>query len=281
MFKYPSINLCIFFLIFVFIVTKVYLYNSDSIYNSIKFLIVIFKSYIRALTKQNKCKSSDKYILCKVNEYQYFINPDQSLVTMPLKSGYNWEGYLHQYFSKNKNEKGIALDVGANIGIHTLYLSKYFKEVYAFEPQKEMFKQLKLNIDINDIENVKIFNAIPYADKEIVFCKNDNNKKEGFSNLIGEIKIAKQDGIRDNKCEKIIIKKIDSIKFGAKVSLIKLDWDFEEVLVGSIKTIKKNKPVILFKDADFTNSVIFKQLKKLNYSIERVSIFNDWIAYPN
>ena len=60
-----------------------------------------------------------------------------------------------------------------------------------------------------------------------------------------------------------------------------MDYNFDDVLKGAIKTIKKNKPIIIFKEADFTNSVIFKELRKLNYSIKRISIFSDWIAYPN
>jgi|ETNmetMinimDraft_31_1059906.scaffolds.fasta_scaffold00962_4 FkbM family methyltransferase len=282
MFKYTTINLIILFVIVFICVHKIFLFNADSIYNSFKFLIVLVKSYIKSFSKSNECKIVDNYILCKVKEFQYFINPEESLVTMPIKAGYNWEGYLHQYFSKYKNLKGIALDIGANIGTHTLYLSKYFKEVYAFESQRDMFKQLKLNLKINNINNVKTFNAKPSAYKEILFCKRENSEKiEQFDNLIGEIKISNQDGINDGECQKIVIKKIDSLKLKSKVSLIKMDYNFDDVLKGAIKTIKKNKPIIIFKEADFTNSVIFKELRKLNYSIKRISIFSDWIAYPN
>jgi hypothetical protein len=71
------------------------------------------------------------------------------------------------------------------------------------------------------------------------------------------------------------------MKFQRKVSFIKIDYDFERILEGARKTIKKDKPIILFKEDDFTNSPLIKEIKNLKYSIHRVSLFNDWIAYPN
>lgn len=253
----------------------------DTLYNTFQFSIILAKSYISSICKSPVCKEVDNYILCKGREFQFFMNPLDSLITTPVKLGYEWEGYLHQYFSKHKSDKGIAIEFGANIGLHTVYLSKYFKEIYAYEPQKEMFKQLKLNIEVNSIKNVKIFNANPSSDKEILFCKSDKKKIEKFDNLIGEIKVANQNNLNNKDCQKIIIKKIDSLKLKRKVSFIKVDYEFEKVLEGARKTIKKDKPVILFKEDDYTNSQIIKQLKELNYSIQRISLFNDWIAYSN
>ena len=93
-------------------------------------------------------------------------------------------------------------------------IDKSFKDLN----KKEMFKQLKLNIEVNSIKNVKIFNANPSSDKEILFCKSDKKKIEKFDNLIGEIKVANQNNLNNKDCQKIIIKKIDSLKFKRKVS---------------------------------------------------------------
>lgn len=281
MYKHTTINFIFFVLIIILLAKKVFLLNMDTLYNTFQFSIILAKSYISSICKSPVCKEVDNYILCKGREFQFFMNPLDSLITTPVKLGYEWEGYLHQYFSKHKSDKGIAIEFGANIGLHTVYLSKYFKEIYAYEPQKEMFKQLKLNIEVNSIKNVKIFNANPSSDKEILFCKSDKKKIEKFDNLIGEIKVANQNNLNNTDCQKIIIKKIDSLKLKRKVSFIKVDYEFEKVLEGARKTIKKDKPVILFKEDDYTNSQIIKQLKELNYSIQRISLFNDWIAYSN
>ena len=35
---------------------------------------------------------------------------------------------------------GVAIDVGANIGNHSVFFSKFFKKVYSFEPNPKTFK---------------------------------------------------------------------------------------------------------------------------------------------
>ena len=54
----------------------------------------------------------------------------------------------------------VAIDVGANIGHHTLVLSNLFKRVYSFEPIPEFREVLAANLYLNNIDNVEI---IPLA----------------------------------------------------------------------------------------------------------------------
>ena len=62
---------------------------------------------------------------------------------------------LKKHFNDNiKNNTFV--DVGANIGNHSLYFQKYFRRIISFEPQKKIFKILKLNTE--DFKNIKIFN---------------------------------------------------------------------------------------------------------------------------
>lgn len=63
-----------------------------------------------------------------------------------------WEGVaekkLLDIIIRNLNfdpKKYSCLDVGANIGNHSVFFSKYFNKVISFEPQKEVFEVLKLN----------------------------------------------------------------------------------------------------------------------------------------
>src|SRR4051794_25433579 len=49
---------------------------------------------------------------------------------------------------------GIVLDVGANIGTHTLVYSHVAKGVIAFEPVIGIFQMLCTNLALNCIENV-------------------------------------------------------------------------------------------------------------------------------
>lgn len=55
----------------------------------------------------------------------------------------------------------VVLDVGANIGVHTLLFSKLVGNggrVFAYEPQPDMFYMLCGNLALNDIQNVVALN---------------------------------------------------------------------------------------------------------------------------
>jgi len=70
-----------------------------------------------------------------------------------LKSEYKSEYYI----PKQVNPK-VILDIGANIGITSIYLSNRFPKakIYSFEPLLENYKILEKNT--SNIENVSIFN---------------------------------------------------------------------------------------------------------------------------
>lgn len=52
------------------------------------------------------------------------------------------------------------LDVGANIGNHSMYMAKLVDEVYAFEPFPRVFEHLKRHKEMNGLENLHLF---PFA----------------------------------------------------------------------------------------------------------------------
>ena len=58
-------------------------------------------------------------------------------------------------FDKIDTQNSVCLDIGANIGNHTLNFSQFFKQVYSFEPHPEIFQLLKFNI--RNSKNVQIF----------------------------------------------------------------------------------------------------------------------------
>jgi FkbM family methyltransferase len=56
----------------------------------------------------------------------------------------------------SKTALAFALDVGANIGNHSLFLSDLFARVLAFEPNPLAGSLLQINVDLNGVENVEI-----------------------------------------------------------------------------------------------------------------------------
>lgn len=64
---------------------------------------------------------------------------------------------------------GLTIEVGANMGIHTIPMAKFLagqgRMMLAFEPQPVIFQQLCANLALNGLMNVR---ALPYA------CGNEN-----------------------------------------------------------------------------------------------------------
>lgn len=49
---------------------------------------------------------------------------------------------------------GVFVDVGAHVGQHTMFMSRYAKEVHAFEPYPPVLQRLERHIEINKLTNV-------------------------------------------------------------------------------------------------------------------------------
>jgi FkbM family methyltransferase len=138
----------------------------------------------------------------------------------------------------------IVLDVGANIGHHTLFAALYAKEVHAFEPFPEVAKKLYEKLFTNKIDNVVVHEVglgqanedLPYA---IPVGANTGSgsfmelTKEDTARLILPIRIG-DDLIRELQL--------------AQLDFIKMDVEgFEpQALQGLKASIKKFRPIIFF-----------------------------------
>ena len=61
-----------------------------------------------------------------------------------------WEYEVFNKWKQHFPKEGLMLDIGANIGWHSLIIAKKFKKikVYAFEPIKKTYKFYKLKITV-------------------------------------------------------------------------------------------------------------------------------------
>lgn len=56
----------------------------------------------------------------------------------------------------NPDGDGVAVDIGANVGTHTMYLAKHAKTVHAIEPWPTVLKRLVHHVDTNALTNVVV-----------------------------------------------------------------------------------------------------------------------------
>ena len=144
---------------------------------------------------------------------------------------------------------GDIIEVGANIGSHTVPLAQfaYHKKsyVYAFEPQPIIFQQLCTNLCINSIFNVK---ALPYAcsnsDELLYFQQLDYLAPNNF----GEVEMSKEylQNTHDSIVNAFKLDNVEQIKQSKKISLIKIDVEGFELAVvqGAEFLLQKHRPAI-------------------------------------
>lgn len=68
------------------------------------------------------------------------------------------EGWMRDIIDKYADSDKIALDIGSCFGLHSVYMSRKFKRVLAFEPQYLAAKLSERTFFLNGIDNVEVFN---------------------------------------------------------------------------------------------------------------------------
>lgn len=183
-----------------------------------------------------------------------------------LTEGNYYESLNLDYICKKWNngkigqtlKDGCILDIGANIGNHTLY---YFfecgiKEAICFEPINSTYNILKRNVEINNI--AKFTTLI----KSAVGAFNGTGTVAHYDlNNIGSTQIS------IDETGTIPIVSVDSMDISSNIILVKIDVEgFERnVIEGCIETLKKHKPYIMIEIQSENFEYISNELSKIGY----------------
>lgn len=162
---------------------------------------------------------------------------------------------------------GAILDVGANIGNHTCFFARYFRQVVAFEPNPVSYRLLQANIALNSLNNV-IIRKVGLSDQsaDLTFVQTRGNLGgSGFfeaNNDRNDVKSVLRVEIGDSELNKIDI--------NVPIRMIKVDVEGHEypALKGLKNTIEVNKPILMFEIHPFSanNGVaLFDYLRDLGY----------------
>ncbi|MBP2833015.1 FkbM family methyltransferase [Aquimarina sp. U1-2] len=151
-----------------------------------------------------------------------------------------------------------CLDIGANIGNHSVQFSAYFKKVISFEPQIRNFKILKLNTD--PYESIHANNYGLSSKNEEAVINIPYNNSGGASHVVESSKK------NDYYSEQIQLRVYDD-EFEEKVAFVKIDVEGNEleVIKGMKNTIEKYKPVISFEYNYTEKDEVLDILRALGY----------------
>ena len=140
---------------------------------------------------------------------------------------------------------GVFVDVGANTGQHSMFMSRYAKEVHAFEPYKLVLDKFRKMVKMNQLNNIAIYP---------VGLGNENTKKRFYKPPDINISMGSfVEGFKEENSpyEELEIQKGDDAfqKAGvSSVSLIKMDIEGYEKLAlqGLRRTLTVNRPTVVF-----------------------------------
>lgn len=179
--------------------------------------------------------------------------PPRDPIKGNLANGLIWEPHVVRSLEEHIRLGTVALDVGAYIGTHAMLMGRLVGpegRVYAFEPQRKLHRELRRNIDLNELANV---NALKYAvgaqnrivelnpPKPVPVVIAAGEKMIPIGTAPGEGGVAVGAG-----GDQVEMRTLDSFGF-QNVSLLKIDVEgFEdEVLAGAERLIRDSRPVIL------------------------------------
>lgn len=173
-----------------------------------------------------------------------------------------WSGYEPEtvpIFYRLAEQSAAIFDVGAHIGIFSLLgaLANPAAKVFAFEPLAQVYRRLEHNVAVNDLRNIKCFQAaagnidgvqefyFPEGDFPAASSLRDDRLVESF----------RRETLRHVPVRVVTLDQVVAEQQIAAVGLIKLDTERteHEVLAGCRQTLARDKPDIIcevWPDAD-------------------------------
>lgn len=200
-----------------------------------------FRGVLSRLFQKYRTASRNRVVIAKVDGITYQLDLNEM-----IDSSIYYEGCFEPMTTAVINEQvkpGMTvLDIGANIGCHTLRLAKLVGEagkVITFEPMSWAFAKLKTNIELNDFNNVIL--------EKLALSNIIERKPAYFRTSWTPDNQSSPNSKNSEDIDFLTLDKYVSINNIDKIDFIKLDVDGYEykVIWGGRETIKEFKPIMI------------------------------------
>jgi FkbM family methyltransferase len=159
----------------------------------------------------------------------------------------------------------VVIDVGANIGNHSLYFARKVGlggRVLSFEPQRILFQTLCANMALNSIVHVECFHTA-CGDKEGHVFMPDvcYDRKTNFGGIRAN---------RSGKGEEVPLIALDTLGALPRLDLIKIDVEGMEfqVISGATQLIKRFQPFLFVENNKVNRSqALIELIRSLGYAL--------------
>jgi FkbM family methyltransferase len=250
-----------------------------------KIIILLYKFKILKRIIPTTLKVFVKFFLIKEikiihNDLIFLLNPNNPIDReIYLKDKYESDQITFLEKKIEENDIKNFIDIGAHMGFYSINLSKKKINIYAFEPILENFIQLKKNILVNKIYNIKTYNcALSNIRKLVTMWVPDKNRTGGFAIFNKDDEALKKYEMK-NVNTKVIQSDIGDNLLDIKKSMIAIKIDVErheeEVLHGISNLLRDNKIIIQIEIFDERKRKIFSLLESKDYYLIN-TIKNDY-----
>jgi len=177
-------------------------------------------------------------------------------------------------------ENPIIIDVGAHIGISTLYFKRAYPDstIFSFEPNAELYSLLKKNIEQNNLKEIHLFNfALSNKIGKSEFYIDSSEEKwysTGSFNPKAWNNRQNNSKITVNTVNfRYIIDQIKQISAKSHINLLKIDVEGAEIKV--LKDIFENYSDFLIKNIVVEAHPINNNVEKLKKLLRRCNYIAD------
>ena len=246
----------------------------------------IFYHKVRARIARIRGRAADRYYLirdktyrCNVRGQTIMIKVSSGLERYRVRTYASKEPETLEWIDRHLRDKDVLFDVGANIGLYSLYAAKSKPEatIYGFEPESLNFSRFCINTHANQLKNlipcniplndVPAFNYFQISDFTVGSSMHNFGDFTDFSQSLS-IKAAFRQGALGTSIDRLVE------EFGLPApNLIKIDVDGieEKIVTGMLKTAAKSSVrSILIEITDRASEVspIHRQLADLGFRVE-------------
>lgn len=170
---------------------------------------------------------------------------------------------IFTFYRCNKANYRKVMDIGANIGVHSIMLAKLGFQVTSYEPDPVHFDHLEANLKINNVNQL----VTP-----IKAAVSDTTEKRQFTRILGNTTGSHLTGAKNNPygdLERFDVDVLDIKSIIAGVDLIKLDAEGEEarILVSTDKADWNKTDAIVEVGNEQNAQLIFEHFQKIGVNL--------------
>ena len=184
--------------------------------------------------------------------------------------------YREIFLLRRRLNKGLMIDIGANVGLFTLLLSDIMDQVILFEPNPLAAQRAKENINLNHL-NAAVYAVAVSSNDGYIFLED----RGGTDSTNMTVRNLRDSAFPVRKVPCTTLDNFLDLKSSLSVSLIKIDVEGHEndVIKGMNKTLINLRPqIVMFEYLQRTNFVETKALfDAAGYRIYQIGKIEDLI----